>query len=393
MLTEDKVIRPGYFMYKKNGKGNKACSDENEKTTWTGTTVASIIAKPEYRGATVNFRYRKRSYKDKNHAKNEIENTLIFENTHPAIVDPETWETAQQCRKTVKRADTFGVANPLTGKLFCADCGSKMHNHRKAGGKPAYTNEKTGKTYLRSPSDFYVCSANTNALNRFKTDCTLHHINTKAVREIILYTIKAASVFVKSNEAEFVKQIREASEVQQEETAKAYKKNLTKSQKRVAELNTLIRKIYEDNVSKKLSDKRFELLSQEYEQEQEELEKSIIEMQTAIDNFQADSTRADKFIELTKRYTDFSELTAAMINEFVEKILVYEAEKVGYERIQKVDIYLNFIGKFEAPPQELTEEEKKELHKKKVRLECNRRYRERQRAKKQQQKSEQQQHA
>ena len=391
MLTEEKAIRPGYFMYKKNGKGNPSCSDEENKGDWTAGTVANIIAKPEYRGATVNFRYRKRSYKDKSHTKNDIQNTLIFENTHPEIVDPETWETAQQCRKTVKRTDTFGVANPLTGKLFCADCGAKMFNHRKAGGKPNYTNPNTGKTYLRSPSDFYVCSTNTNALNRFKTDCTLHHINTPAVREIILYTIKAASVFVKSNEAEFIKQIREASEVRQEETAKVYKKNLAKANKRVAELNTLIRKIYEDNANGKITDKRFELLSTEYEHEQEELEKSIIETQTALDNFHADSTRADKFIELTKRYTDFSELTPAMINEFVEKIHVYEAEKVYYERIQKVDIYLNFIGKFEALPQELTEEEEKELLRLKKRREHQRNYNARKKLKKEELKKQQEQ--
>ena len=333
-------------------------------------------------GHTVNFRYRKRSYKDKTHVKSPKEDRLIFENTHPEIIDPETWQTAQRCRKTVKRTDTFGVANPLTGKLFCADCNAKMFNHRKKGGKPNYRNETTGKLYLRSPSDFYVCSANTNAQNKFKKECTVHHIKTSAVREIILYTIKAASVLVKSNEAEFVKQIHEASVVRQEETAKTYNHNLNKSKKRVAELNTLIRKIYEDNVNGKLTDKRFELLSAEYEQEQEGLEESITELQTALDNFYADSTRADKFIDLTRRYTDFSELTTPMINEFIERIVVHEAVKNGYERMQKIEIYLNFIGKFEAPPQELTEEEQKQLHKKKVKLECNRRYRERQKEKK-----------
>ena len=390
ILTEDKIIRPGYYTaQQRNGKGNKACLDENNKYVWSATTIAQIISKPEYMGHTVNFRYRKKSYKDKNHTQSPKKDRLIFENTHPAIIDPETWETAQQCRKTVKRTDTWGAANPLTGKLFCADCGAKMFNHRKKGGKPNYRNETTGKLYLRSPSDFYICSANTNAQQQFRTECTAHHIKTSAVREIILYTIKAASVLVKSNESEFVKQIREASEVRQEETAKAYNKNLTKAQKRVSELNTLIRKIYEDNASGKLTDKRFELLSAEYEQEQEDLEKSITELQTALDNFHADSTRADKFIDLTKRYTDFSELTTPMINEFIEKIVVYEGVKIGYERTQKVDIYLNFIGKFEAPPQELTEEEEHQLIKIKKRREHQRRYRERQKAKKQKQLAEQ----
>jgi len=390
MLTEDKIIRPGYHMLtKQNGIGNKACRDEDGKFTWTGTSVASIVSKPEYMGHTVNFRYRKRSYKDKNHIPNDEKKQMIFENTHPEIVSTEIWETAQVCRKTIKRTDTFGVANPLTGKLFCADCGAKLYNHRKKGGTPSYQNEKTGTVYLRSPQDFYICSHNATAQNKFQKQCSPHQITTKAVRAIILETIKATSVFVKDNEAEFMKQIRATAEVRQEETAKVYKRNLTKAEKRIVELNNLIRKIYEDNVNGKLSDKRFDVLSEEYEQEQDELEKSTAELQTALDDFQADSTRVDKFIELAKRYTDFSELTTPMINEFIDKIIVHEAVKSDYEREQQVDIYLNFIGKFETPPIELTEEEERQQFLIKRRRVYQRRYRERQRAKRQQQTAEQ----
>jgi len=238
--------------------------------------------------------------------------------------------------------------------------------------------------YLRSPSDFYVCSTNTNAQNKFKKECAAHHIKTSAVRQLILDTIKAATARVEENETEFIKQIRETSEIRQEETAKAYKKNLTKAQKRVTELNTLIRRIYEDNISGKLTDKRYELLSAEYEAEQEELEKNIAETQTAIDNFTADSMRADRFIELTKRYKDFTELTTPMINEFIEKIIVYEAEKIDGERFQEVDIYLNFIGKFEIPPHELTAEEEREQEKIKRRRESQRAYNARKREKRKQ---------
>lgn len=277
----------------------------------------------------------------------------------------------------------------MTGKLFCADCGAKMFNHREAGGKPNYRNETTGKMYLRSPSDFYVCSSHTNAQNKFMKECTTHHIKTAAVRQLILDTIRAATAQVESGEADFIKQIRETSAIRQEETAKAYKRNLTKAQKRVTELNTLIRKIYEDNVSGKLTDKRFELLSAEYEAEQEGLEKSIDETQTALDSFNADSMRADRFIELTKRYRDFSELTTPMINEFIEKIIVYEAAKIDGERFQEVDIYLNFIGKFEIPQQELTAEEEREQEKIKRRRESQRRYNARKKLKRQQQQQEQ----
>ena len=380
MFTEEKIIRPGYHMLtQQKGIGNEACRNEEEKYTWTGTTVGGIISKPEYRGATVNFRWRKRSYKDKNHTPNPEEKQMIFENTHPEIVEAEIWETAQRCRKTVKRTDTFGEANPLTGKLFCADCGAKLYNHRKKGGTPSYQNPNTGKVYLRSPTDFYVCSQNTTAQYRFQKRCSPHHLTTSAAREIALATIKAACAFAKDSEGDFAKQIRENSEVQQEETAKAYRKDLARAEKRIAELNTLIRKIYEDNVSGKLTDKRFEVLAQEYEQEQEELEKAAAEIQTALDSFQADSTRVDKFIALAKRYTDFEELTAPMINEFIDKIIVHEGEGKGYDREQTVDVFINFIGKFEAPPIELSAEEAAEEERKAKRREWEKQYREKKR--------------
>ncbi len=155
MFTEEGVERPGYCAaQQRDGRGNEACCNEQDKHIWSPTTVAYLISKLEYCGATVNFRYGKKSYKDKSHSKNPLDKWMIFEDTHPQIIDRETWETAQRCRKTVRRSD-HGPANPLTGKLFCADCGAKMFNHRRAGGKPASQNPKTGKIYYRPPTDSY----------------------------------------------------------------------------------------------------------------------------------------------------------------------------------------------------------------------------------------------
>lgn len=201
--------------------------------------------------------------------------------------------------------------------------------------------------------------------------------------------IRSVSGYVKSNESEFIKQVREASTVRQKETAKAHKRRITKEQKRVAELNNLIRKIYEDNVNGKLSDKRFELLSSEYEREQEELEQSILNLQDELDSFHADGLRADRFIEIVKKYTDFTTLSPAMINEFIEKIVVHEADKSSGEREQQVDIYLNFIGKFDVPtaaptPEEVEAEEQAQIKRERHR-EAQRRYTEKQKQKKQEQ--------
>jgi hypothetical protein len=306
-------------------------------------------------GHTVNFRTYKDSYKDKRHKFTSKDDWTIFEDTHPAIIDRDTWETAQRCRKTVRRTDSLGEANPLTGLVFCADCGAKLYNHRVLHNIPY--RDTNGKIYFRPPKDDYTCSTYSLTGQIFDRKCTLHYIRTAVLRGLVLEAIRSVSQHVKASEAEFIRQVREASAVKQEETAKAYRRRIAKEQRRVSELNTLIRKIYEDNVAGRLNDKRFDLLSAEYEREQEELEKSIGQLQTELDSFNADSVRADRFIEIVRRYTDFSELTPAMIHEFIEKIVVHEAEKCDGERKQEVDIYLNFIGKFEVPPPESTPKE------------------------------------
>jgi len=165
------------------------------------------------------------------------------------------------------------------------------------------------------------------------------------------------SEYVKSDETEFLKRMRETSAVRQEETVKAHKKRINKERQRINELHILIRRIYEDYVSEKVSYKRFELLSAEYEREQEELEKSVTQLIDELEIFDADSVKAEQFIGLVRRYTEFSELTPAMLAEFVEKIIVYEADKSNGEREQAVDIYLSFIGRFDVPMPEPTPEE------------------------------------
>lgn len=375
ILANEKVERPSYYLTTR-GIVKRTQYDNSIPYAWSSNTVARIISKPEYMGHTVNFRTYKDSYKDKKHKDTPREDWAIFENTQPAIIDEETFNAAQKCRKTVRRTDSLGEANPLTGLVFCADCGAKMYNHRKV--ESSQYKHPSGKTYTRCPKDIYICSTYSLTNRQYDKKCSEHHIRTIVLRELALDTIKSVSNFVKSNEAEFIKQVRESSTVRQEETAKAQKKEIAKDQKRVAELNTLIRKIYEDNVSGKLTDKRFELLSSEYEQEQTELEQSIQTLQAELDNFNADSVRADKFITIVNRHTDFTELTTPMINEFIEKILVHEADKSSGKRAQQVEIYLNFIGKFDVPMsvpmlEDVAEDEADKLKKERHR-EAQRRY-------------------
>ena len=360
ILRDDKIERPSVYMGKRGQGTQRNSYDDSRPYDWSGTTVSNILAKPEYMGHTINFRSYKESYKDKHAIKRPPEEWTVFENTHEAIVDPETWKLAQQIRKTVKRTDTTGEANPLTGLLYCADCGAKMYNHR---GRAQAHKENRGKDPVSGlyPYDHYDCSTYALTFQHSQVECFGHYISTKALRALILDTIRTVSAYAISNEAEFIEKVRAASEVRQVQAAKDLKRKLNKERKRSAELDGLIKKLYESYATEKISEKRFELLSGEYEREQEALEASISKAQVELDTFEADTAKVDQFLTLAKKYTDFSVLTTPMIYEFVDKILVHAPDRSTGDRTQEVDIYLKFIGKFDVPLPEPTPEELAEM--------------------------------
>jgi DNA invertase Pin-like site-specific DNA recombinase len=356
VLRDDKVERPSVYMAKRDQGTHKNSTDMSRPYDWASTSVSNILTKPEYMGHTVNFRSYKESYKDKIAIKRSPEDWTIFENTHEAIVDPETWQLAQQSRKTVRRVDTTGEANPLTGLVYCADCGAKLYNHR---GRAQANRENRGKDPVSGlyPYDHYDCSTYALTFHHASKECHSHYISTKALRQLILDTIRMVSSYAISNEAEFIQKVREASEVRQKDAAKDLKRKVAKAKKRSAELDGLIRKLYEAYATEKLSEKRFETLSAEYEKEQAELELVIAEDENKLTAYEADTDRVDQFLALAKKYTDFSVLTNQMILEFIDKIIVHAPSKVNGEREQDVEIYLKFIGKFDVPMPELTPEE------------------------------------
>ena len=348
-LQQEKIESPGYYMAKHDRGPRKTTKDTTRPYDWYGNTVTKMLAKPEYMGHTVNFRYSKKDYKDKR-VKNAPGDWLIFENTHEAIVDPETWRLAQRTRKTRRRIDTTGVANPLTGLVYCADCGKKMYNHRKK------TKQADGSERILS---YYNCSTYSLTIERENVLCTNHYINHNAIMELLMETIRKVSQYALSNEEDFISKIRSATEVQQAGEAKALQKSIAKAKKRIGELDVLIKKLYESYAMEMISEKRFQSLCAEYEQEQTELEETLIQDQEKLDAYKADGNNAEAFIKLAKKYREFPELTPAMINEFVDKIIVHAPVKDGVERTQQVDIYLKFIGMMDIPPEEpeLTPEE------------------------------------
>ena len=387
ILRDDKVERPSVYMAKRGQGTQKNSTDMSRPYDWCCTSVSNILAKPEYMGHTVNFRSYKESYKDKIAIKRPPEEWTVFENTHEAIVDAETWKLAQRSRQTVRRTDTTGAANPLTGLVYCADCGAKMYNHR---GRKQAEKEHRGKDPASGlyPYDHYDCSTYSLTFHHADKDCFSHYISTRSLRSLILDTIRMVSAYAISNEAEFIRKVREASEVRQKEMAKDLKWKVGKAKKRSAELDGLIRKLYEAYATGKLTEKRFEMLSAEYEKEQAELDAAIAEDEVKLTAYDTDTERVDQFLALARKYTDFSVLTNQMILEFIDKIVVHAPTKVDGEREQEVEIYLKFIGKFDVPMPEPTAEELAEQEKQRQRRayyrERGRRQRERERQRREQ---------
>lgn len=301
---------------------------------WSATTISYILSRPEYMGRKVLGKTVCENYKTKSTRKTTAEEQYIFEGAIPAIIDEETWHNVQRLRETKRRAPkTQNAPNRLTGLLYCAECGAKLtHRYHLVQGKWW--------------DDAFICG-NYRQLTR---DCTMHYIPTQKLEAAILSTIQRVSWYVRNNEAEFIERVREASDQRQEEAVKDSKTQLAKAKRRHKELDGLVKKLYEANATGKLPDKHFTRLLAEYDEEQAALEASMTEWQEQIENWNADKLKTEKFIELVKRYTDFSELTTPMLNEFIEKVVVHEATGGrGSSRRQRLDIYLNFIGAFEVP--------------------------------------------
>ena len=325
ILATEKVERPSYYLAQRGMGNHQSNYNAADPYTWRGGTVADILSKQEYMGHTVNFRTYKESYKDKRVKMTPKEDLVIFENTQEAIIDKETWERVQTLRKTIRRTDSIGKANPLTGLMFCADCGAKMYNHRgKAGNARDWAGRPNGKK--RPDRDEYNCSRYDLGNQHYDKYCTTHLIRTAVVNELLLEAIKGVCDYALNNEAEFMAQVCSASEDRQEKAARSIRQRKQRNEKRTDELTRLIRKLYEDNVSGRLSDTLFEQMLRDFEAELSDLTEIVSQDQQELERISRETINAEKFLSLVRKYTDFSELTPAMINEFVEKILVHQAQ-------------------------------------------------------------------
>jgi len=381
IFHKEKVERPSYYSASRGLINFDKALETDDPYLWRGNFIRDTLAKQEYLGHVVNFRYKKPSYKSKRVVETPPEEWHIAENVNEPIVDQKTWELVQEMRKTIKRTDTIGEANPLTGLVYCADCGSRMYNHR---GKTqhnhySYSNYNVGRQALK------------------ENHCTPHYIGTKIIREVLLHLIRGIMSYVREREAEFVEKVSEMHTVQKSETLKTHKKQIAKNTRRFTELDKLFVSLYEDKVSGALSAGRFAQMSARYEQEQADITAQNETLQSELDAFAADSKRADNFLKLVRKYTQVEELTPAIIYEFVDKIIVHEGtwseatetQKRQGSRIHHVEVYLKYIGAFDVPdmrtPEEIEAERsahEKLEHKRRIGREASRRYIEKKRAKK-----------
>lgn len=367
------------YGYIKDPEDKNRC-DMSKPYEWAGVSVVRMLEKPEYMGDTVNFRTKKLSYKDKTAVKNDSDEIVVFTDTHEAIIDRKTWYMVQELRKTKRRINTEGESNPFVGKIFCADCGGKMH-YRNEGKRAGRKWRGLPDGSVRTTPACYNCGNYNNSHDQSGKVCCSHNIQAKVIDQFVLETIQYACKSVRMDERAFVERIRSASEIREQSEAKKLKAALKHQEKRYAELEILLKKVYEDNALGRLPDKRYEMLSAGYEKEQAELEQSIKACREQLTQYDEDTDRTEEFLALVHKYTDITELTPVIINEFVDKILVHKAEKIDGERVMEIEIYLNFIGKVELPAQELTEEELAEIKEKQRLRERNAMYQRRRRAK------------
>ncbi len=302
------------------------------KYCWQDRSIYDILFRQEYIGDTVNFKGTTKSFKDKSKIYFPKEQWKIFKNTHEPIIDEETWNTVQRIRENRQRPTKIGKINIFSGHLFCKDCGSKLY----------YC---TSRSYTEN-RHFYRCSKYKNTSSK---SCTSHTIREHILKELVLENIKQVLSYIRSYEDLFIKQKLETSLEEQKKIDSINKKLLSQYEKRIKDIDNLIQHIYEDNISGKITDERFTTLSLNYEKEQKELKSKVKELANMLDTTKQQELDLTSFVSKVKQYTEISELTPEIINELIDKIYVYQSEKVNGKPTQQIDIYYNGIGIINIP--------------------------------------------
>lgn len=305
--------------------------ENDDPCRWTTSTVVHILERREYTGCTVNFKTYKKSYKSKKQVKNDPSEWAIFEGMHEAIIEPEVYDTVQKIRDGRRRQTPMGEMPALSGMVYCADCGHKLYQVR-------------GRCLPQS--EYMVCAT---YRKKGKSVCPSHQIRNSVIEQLLLEDLQRVTAYARNHEDEFLRLVTRNSEKALDRELRDCRKEYEQAKARIAKLDTLIQRIYEDNVEGKISDDRFAKLSGNYEAEQAQLQSRAEELQRFLDDAKEKSLNADHFLALVRKYTDIRELDAEIIREFVERINVFQAEKVDGHRQQRIQIIYNCIGAVDLP--------------------------------------------
>lgn len=335
-LSEDKILIPSAYA-RQNHPEDCQCTNYHDPYTWNATTVGYILNRREYLGHTVLGKTTRDNFKTKRKRIANEDELLVFYNTHEAIIDQETYDKAQRMRKRVSpRRNSEKPAHRLSGLLYCADCGSRL----------AYINSKPKDGKIYDSNQAFRCSRYHNKYH----SCTGHYIKAGTIEMLIYQATKRVSQYVLKDEKEFVEQLKAQYELQCEKDNTDDKKELLEAKRRMMDLDDLIKGLYENFTLGRLPERQFNRLMTEYDTEQSSLEQRISELETATERISTKAVQIDKFVRLVKKYRDFEELTTPMLNDFIEKVVIHEAEGGRTkDRTQQVDIYFNFIGNFVFP--------------------------------------------
>lgn len=327
ILTERKILIPSAYALE---KGYAVCNNiPKNPCQWSSTVVVDVLERMDYLGHTVNFKTHRKSYKQKKKIENDKSEWEIFENTHEPIIDKSTFDIVQKIRANRKRPTKMGEMPMFSGILYCADCGKKLSFHRRANDPDTKHN--------------FVCS-------NYRSDthnCSMHYIRNVVVEQLVLENLREVVSYVKAYEDEFVQMVMDADIKQKSKELAKKKRVLSDKEKRYTQLDGLFQRIYEDNVSGKLSDERFVKLSQGYEAEQKDLQSEIEALRMELSQEEQQSVNVKSFLSTVKKYTEIPELTSEIVHEFIDRIIVHEADKSSGKRIQEIEIIYNHIGVFD----------------------------------------------
>ena len=330
-LTRRQIVNPVAYA-RRQGLTLPAKTLDDDPCAWHDSTVARLLTRVEYLGHTANFKTYRKSYKNKKQMHNDRSERQIFENTHEPIIDQETFDIVQKIRDGRRRLTPMGEMPILSGMLFCADCGTKLYQVRGRGWEHS--------------KEYFVCAT----YRKQKGKCSSHQIRNVVIEQLLLDDIRRVTSYAREHEDEFVRLITQKSKQETERNLREGKKELEAAKARVTKIDGIIQRFYEDNIEGKVSDERFAKLTATYEAEQRQLEYRIVELQSFMANAKNESLGIDTFLSIVRRYTDIKELDAEIIRVFVEKILVYKAEKVDGHRVQRIKIIYNGIGEIPTTP-------------------------------------------